>query len=111
MKPFAVTTIAAATTALALAMGGSPAQAAPPDRPLVAYCAIGGSVGITSVPRGTTTVDYYWSSQTYTGTKKRRYRLPTSTFGSGLQPGDYIYVFAMAPNNVVLAQDLHVVCS
>ena len=108
MKPFGVSAIAAASAALALAAGAAPAQAAPPDKPLVAYCDLTrGFAGVTSTPIGTRTVDYFWDSVTVSG-KGHRHAL-TSAW-PGIRAGDYIYVTALDANGQVLAQDFRVYC-
>lgn len=108
MKLSSVSAIAAAAAVLALAAGASPAQAAPPERPLAAYCDLtGGYAGVTSVPFGTRSVDYYWSSITVS--EKGRKRAPTSAW-PGIGASDYIYVTALDADGHVLAQDLRVYC-
>lgn len=98
--------------AMALSIGlagvaaGSPALAETPP-PLKAQCHLGGDMFVSAAPKGTHHVDY-WSGYTVTSSKGPRFAYPTYSW---LEPGDWVYAFAMASDGTtVLAQNLHVVC-
>lgn len=99
--------VAATSVALLATAGMTPASAAKAPKSQSAQCILGGEMFISGAPKGTVSVDYYSAGVTVKGTESPRYAQPTLSF---LQPGDWIYVFALDANNQVLSQNLHVVC-
>ncbi len=99
--------LAAAAAIGVLGVVGGTAASAEPSSALRAQCHLDGDMFVTGVPKGTHHVDY-WSEYTVSSSVGPRFAVPTYDW---LQPGDWVYAFAMASNgSTVLAQNLHVVC-